>query len=386
MGHWRQATTPWRANELEACLEKGHEVYGTTGSLDDDPDPSDSLGEDWMSRLNDDRLVSSLSIPGTHDSAAYTTPWPFVSTQDLSIEKQLRVGIRYFDLRVGLRNDVPEMCHGLAFLGLKLSEVLKVMYAFLEKHPGEAIIVQIKQDRKPQKSTIHFAHAIFKQISQRRERWRTANTTPTLAELRGRIQLFRRYTGHTLGAYGINVSQWQDNPERPFTIYNRVQLITVQDHYSFSDPKTLPSLVDSKGGDVADLLERASCDPDPGHWYINFTSAFEVNLFFQITPRSIAVGGYYLLRWIDGMNARVEAYFQDRAGGKRYGILAMDFPELGATELISLIILSNFEREPIVGRRFWTALLYVFILALLVVLFLGRDYLWGALARFHHNL
>lgn len=359
---------------MEIDLEKGHGAVKAIENSYDDPDSPDLLGEEWMSRLSDDRLMSSLSIPGTHDSATYTTPWPFVSTQDLTIHQQLRSGIRYFDLRIGLRNNVPEMCHGVAFLGLKLSQVLEVMYKFLEEHPGEAIIVQIKQDRKPEKSTVHFSHAIALEVSQRRERWRTANTTPTLAELRGRIQLFRRFTGHSLFAYGIDVSQWQDNPATPFTIYNKAQLVTVQDHYSFSDPKTLPSLIESKGGDVANLLERAANDPDPGHWYVNFASAFEVNLFFQITPRSIAVGGYYLLRWIDGMNPRLEAYFQDRAGGKRYGIVAMDFPELGATELISLIILSNFER----GNNFWKQLSVMFIFLLLAslvfMLFFARNH------------
>lgn len=362
LSQWRRNEAR-KASQAHTSLEKGYEEVPDYESPTDDPE---SLGEYWMSRLDDERLMSSLSIPGTHDSAAYTSPWPFVSTQDLGILQQLNSGIRYFDLRVGLRNDVAEMCHGMAFLGLQLSEVLNTMYRFLEVHPGEAIIVQIKQDRKPQQSTVHFSHAIFKHISERRERWRTANTTPTLAELRGRIQLFRRYTGHSLFAYGIDVSQWQDNPQRPFTIYNKLQLVTVQDHYSFSDPKPLPSLVDSKGGDIATLLERAANDPDLGHWYINFTSAFEINLFFQIPPRSIAVGGYYLLRWIDGINARVEAYLQDRAGGRRFGIVAMDFPELGAAELISLIILSNFEK----GNSFRKLLPLAFCCLLLLLLLL----------------
>jgi 1-phosphatidylinositol phosphodiesterase len=316
--------------------------------------------------------MSSLSIPGTHDSAAYTSPWPFVSTQDMSFVQQLNSGIRYFDLRVGLRNDVAEMCHGLAFLGTRLSEVLNIMYEFLETHPREAIIVQIKQDRKPQESTVHFSQAIFQHISNRSERWRTANTTPTLAELRGKIQLFRRYTGHSLVAYGIDVTQWQDNPTEPFTIYNKLQLVTVQDHYSYSDPKPLPSLVESKGGDVAVLLDRASGNPDPAHWYINFMSAFEINLYFQIPPRNIAVGGYYLLRWIDGINARVQAYLQGRGGGKRFGIVAMDFPELGATELISLIILSNFERGNKLRKVLLLALLCCLLLSLVVALLFGR--------------
>lgn len=57
-----------------------------------------------MKNLNDSTDVSTLSIPGTHDSATYATPcYGFVKLsqcQVLSIKEQLSSGIRYLDIRI----------------------------------------------------------------------------------------------------------------------------------------------------------------------------------------------------------------------------------------------------------------------------------------------
>ena len=296
-----------------------------------------------MSYVEDETLLSAITIPGTHDSAAYTMSWPFVATQKLSIVQQLDAGIRYFDFRCGVRNDIVEMVHGITYLGLTLEQVLNTIYEWLEKHSSEALIIQIKRDQKERKSDVHFAHAIFQVLSKRSELWRTANTTPCIGDLRGRIQLFRRFVGHSLYAYGIDVSEWQDNPSDPFTIYtcSGVQL-TIQDHYAFPEPTTLPNLIAKKGGDVRGLLEHADNDSDDEHWYLNFTSAFEINVVYQLNPRQIAVGGWWFFRWKHGLNIRLRQYLKGLpVQRRRYGIVAMDFPEQGADEFISEKIISN---------------------------------------------
>jgi 1-phosphatidylinositol phosphodiesterase len=329
-------------------------------------------GATWMSHLPSSTPMSALTIPGTHDSSAYTYSWPFIATQTMDITTQLNAGIRYFDLRCGLRANTLEMVHGQALLGLTLDQVLADMYAFLAAHPSEALIAQIKRDRKDEKSTVHFAQAIANTISATPDHWRTANTTPLLGELRGRIQLFRRFEGSPTTqppspplpfAYGIDVSRWQDNPERPFTIAHPASnvALTIQDHYSFPSALSLPSLIARKGGDVSELLDWASksYNPDPDQrqhqqWFINFTSAFEFNLYYQITPREIAAGGYWAFRWEDGMNARLRNYLDSHTDDddddgsstkKRYGIIAMDFPEAGAKDLVMAVLRTNFEIE-----------------------------------------
>lgn len=323
----------------------------------------------WMSALDDDTLLSAITIPGTHDSAAYTVSWPFVATQKLSIVQQLDAGIRYFDFRCGVRNDIVEMVHGEAYLGLTLSNVLNAMYEWLAAHPSEALIAQIKRDRKEQKSAVDFAHAVSQVLARRSELWRTANTTPTISDLRGRIQLFRRFDGPSLYAYGIDVSEWQDNPLRPFTIctLSGVQL-TIQDHYAFPEPTSLPDVITTKGGDVRGLLERADHDKNNKNWYLNFTSAYEVNIVYQIPPRQIAVGGYWFFRWKHGLNIRLRQYLKELPTQKRrFGVMAMDFPEQGAEDLITALFMTNFERGT-AGSRLLRVVLIVILTAAVLLL------------------
>jgi len=326
-----------------------------------------------MSRLDDDILVSALTLPGTHDSAAYKTSWPFVQTQKLNILQQLDEGIRYFDFRCGIRDDIVEMVHGISVLGITLELVLDTMYLWLLAHSSEALIVQIKQDRKAERSTVHFSHAIAQLLDPKSERWRTANTTPTLGELRGKIQLFRRFEGPSLHAYGIDVTQWQDNPIRPFTIYAKEMRITIQDHYSFPDPEPLPDLIVKKGGDVSELLNQAATNQEAGHWYINFTSAFEFNVYYQIPPREIAVGGWWVFKWEDGINLRLRAFLRDHKGKRRFGIVAMDFPESGPNDLITALIRSNSKHE----RQAPSILRLAVVLILLSLFVVASSYVPG---------
>ena len=321
------------------------------------------LSHNWMSYLEDDTLLSAMTIPGTHDSAAYTVSLPFVATQKMNIVQQLDAGIRYFDFRCGVRSNQVEMVHGATYLGLKFEDVLNDMYEWLDTHTSEALIIQIKRDRKEKKSNVDFANAIFQVLAKRSEFWRTADTTPTIGELRGRIQLFRRFVEPELHEYGIDVSEWQDNPRDPFTLYtcSGVQL-TIQDHYAFPQATTLPSVIAKKGGNIAELLDRASSDNAAHNWYINFTSAFEINVLYQIPPREIAVGGWWLFRWKHGVNPRLRQTLKQAQGQRRrLGVVAMDFPEQGAEDLVSALYMTNFDSGSGYTTSRWLILLTIML-------------------------
>ena len=317
---------------------------------------SREAGLDWMAFVDDETPLSNLTIPGTHDSAAYTKSWPFVATQRMNILDQLNAGIRYFDLRCGILDDVVQMVHGPTLLDITLRTVLETMYTWLGAHSTEGLVVQIKRDRKDSGSTLDFPQAIFNLIQTQSDRWRTSNTVPTMGAIRGRIQLFRRFGGTTVQAYGLNVTEWQDNPDKPFTIVTRngVQ-ITIQDHYTFLNPESLPSLIAKKGADISELLQRAAADLNPCHWYLNFTSAYELNIYYQLPPRAIAVGGWWGFRWEEGINVRLRGYLREHGGSQmRYGIVAMDFPEIGTDGLIDTLIQTNFEPAK---NGFWKRLI-----------------------------
>ncbi|XDV40860.1 hypothetical protein PO909_009859, partial [Leuciscus waleckii] len=53
----------------------------------------------WMETLDNETLISTLTIPGSHDAMALYGG-PLAKCQAWSLEDQLKAGIRYFDLRV----------------------------------------------------------------------------------------------------------------------------------------------------------------------------------------------------------------------------------------------------------------------------------------------
>ena len=60
----------------------------------------------WMMALDDDASLNSISIPGTHDSGAlHSLAEISGKCQSLSIEEQLKIGVRFLDIRLQLVGD-----------------------------------------------------------------------------------------------------------------------------------------------------------------------------------------------------------------------------------------------------------------------------------------
>ena len=106
----------------------------------------DTKLNNWMQDIEDNRLVCKMSIPGTHDTGAYTgNGW--VKTQDKNIEQQLNSGIRFFDIRLVHQNGVLKLCHGSYIFDVTfVGDVLKTTAEFLKEHPSETVIMTIKRD------------------------------------------------------------------------------------------------------------------------------------------------------------------------------------------------------------------------------------------------
>ena len=67
---------------------------------------ADSDRSDWMAQLNDDATLKSLTIPGTHDSGALHSIAEISSKcQSLAIKDQLKIGVRFLDIRLQLVGD-----------------------------------------------------------------------------------------------------------------------------------------------------------------------------------------------------------------------------------------------------------------------------------------
>ncbi len=106
--------------------------------------------------------------------------------------------------------------------------------------------------------------------------------------------------------------------------------LTLPDHWQYSDPIPLATLVASKSGFVTTMLAKAE-QSVPEEWFLNFTSAVGDSARKSEVAEShwIAVGAHsgVLGAFVHGMNTVVRKGFPWGVR-RRYGVVAMDYPEL----------------------------------------------------------
>ena len=156
---------------------------------------------DWMANLDDEVLLSDITLPGTHDSATQYSELAFVTKcQALSISEQLQAGFRYLDIRLGDDgNGNLELYHGFTHCktgifgeNLGLEQVLADCYAFLESHPTETIVFCVKQEHGDL-PVGEFEVLLQTVIARDPGKWLLTDHVPTLGNARGKLVLMRRY-------------------------------------------------------------------------------------------------------------------------------------------------------------------------------------------------
>jgi 1-phosphatidylinositol phosphodiesterase len=316
----------------------------------------------WMKDIPDDTLMSNITIPGTHDSCAESNI-PFVRTQYLSITKQMEAGLRFLDLRLRVHDDGDLYCYhgGIAInlpFYLKFDKVMSDVFAFLEKSgtPTDSVLVSINNDDiSGKKPPSVFYNALQEHIdktprySDGQEKWITLRTTVTLGQARGKAILLRRcHPDPDLDPserIGIDLSGWLNNcPDFTLKTPDGV-VVTLQDKWQYSDVIPLAELIESKFGFVNNMLQKAAAGSTE-EWFLNFTSAVgdPVEKGEIAESHWIAVGAHsdVIGKFVPGMNTVTRRNFQWDMK-KRYGVIAMDYPELPKeSDLISWLIGTNF--------------------------------------------
>ncbi|MFM5081519.1 hypothetical protein ACEUBN_09275 [Aeromonas veronii] len=94
--------------------------------------PTSFENKSWMKRLSDHERIDSISIPGTHDSAALYGG-DIVETQSASITEQLNAGIRFLDIRLKHISNVFAIHHGPFFQKQFFGDVLNQVTCFYRK-------------------------------------------------------------------------------------------------------------------------------------------------------------------------------------------------------------------------------------------------------------
>ncbi|KAJ7041899.1 PLC-like phosphodiesterase [Mycena alexandri] len=299
--------------------------------------------DSWMKHLNGDLYMSQLSIPGTHDSAAITIV-PDTETQTMTISQQLNAGIRFFDLRCILFENELFMAHGF------LIQEMYNWFAVNSNHLFEALVVSIKREKPDEFSNIQFDEAVYDRIQSHSATWRIDDTIPTLGQLRGRIQLFRRYSlesNNSAFDIGLDASMWPDN-NVSFVIPVTNGTLVIEDHYNYDKVVGFLAVVANKTSIVKSALNAAIADPSPANWHISFSSATNNP---DHSPHAFATGGTQrsTIPWVyvPGLNQNLLGFVNPMllSGGQRpkIGTVLMDFPESpsGGSLIASIIDLNG---------------------------------------------
>lgn len=249
----------------------------------------------WMGELKDNTLVSSLSIPGTHNSPTCHVAPPSVRCQAVSPKEQLRNGVRFFDIRVQPQypNDRAKddliLVHSVFPISLTGSKYFRdLMHEvddFLKHNPSETLIISLKREGPGEHTDEQLGRIVHDHYARPESNWYTEPKIPTLGEVRGKVVLLRRFNiaqnlkeAHGGRGWGIDASAWADNCANATCASGQV---CIQDFYEVQETQNIGQKVKY----VTEHCERAgkTCYPFgvlPGPkatgahpFYINFLSA-----------------------------------------------------------------------------------------------------------------
>ncbi|KXX77432.1 1-phosphatidylinositol phosphodiesterase [Madurella mycetomatis] len=220
----------------------------------------------WMSTLPDHLPLSSLSIPGTHNSPTHHTALPSVRCQAVPVIDQLNNGVRFLDVRVScpqhprtrpslqlVHSAFPITINLFTARSKSLSALLDTLYTFLAAHPTETLLLSLKREGTGKGSDADLSQILLRHyIDADRDKWYTSPAIPRLSECRGRIVLVRRFQLHKpVRALGIDGSVWPDNAADGMC---RGGAIRIQDFYDVARSEDM----ERKLRYVQEGLERAA--------------------------------------------------------------------------------------------------------------------------------
>ncbi|KAM6065987.1 1-phosphatidylinositol phosphodiesterase-like [Chlamydotis macqueenii] len=266
-----------------------------SAAFDCTPQPA-ACCPDWMAGLPNALPLSRLSIPGTHDSLSLFGGRR-LRCQSWGLEAQLAAGVRFLDVRCKLARGELQVYHLCTFQWASLRGVLRRTLRFLRAHPGEAVLMRIKEELSifPQPGFATRLQRCLLEEGQGRV-W-CQEEVPTLGQVRGKIVVLEALAREVLGI--------------PY------------EQLSISDAWNVLSL-ERKWARVRRHLERAA-GGDPTTMHLTFCSGNGLFTCPEEVARFVNPRCYqHLRRW--------------RGQPVRWGVVIMDFPGAG---LLRLIVESN---------------------------------------------
>lgn len=186
---------------------------------------------DWMKDLSDSTIINEMSIPGTHNSAANHSMFDVSGKcQDMTILNQLKIGVRFLDIRLKLANNKFVLVHDFVNQNLYFKDVLDDINSFIEINKSEFLIISLKEDADPKNSDLVFEEELYQLLSKYNNIVFDNNLPKTLGEARGKIYILNRYSANNIGIQARE--GWKDS-----TSFELGSLY-VQDNYCIDNIET----------------------------------------------------------------------------------------------------------------------------------------------------
>ncbi len=230
----------------------------------------------WMDKLADTTSLAKVSLPGSHDSGSLKSMGGLAGKcQDAPISEQLKMGVRFFDIRLQLRSNSLHIVHGDIDQNTDFADTVREIDSFLDAHPSEFILLSVKEESKPSGATTTFEEALNTVSSKAfGERFYTESDLPAnVGEARGKAILLSRFANPTIG---INCFDgWADGgtPDKEclFALPNE---IFVQDHYKLN---STADKIDEVAYTLSAATVNATTEAVP--LFLNFFSGYMANGF-----------------------------------------------------------------------------------------------------------
>lgn len=223
---------------------------------------ADSDRSDWMAQLDDTAPLHTLTIPGTHDSGAlYSFGDVFGKCQTLTVADQLKIGVRFLDIRLQLVGDELKIVHSFVDQKTDFRDTMTDMVTFLREHPTEFLLVSIKEDAAPKRAEADFTERLEEMLLAYPDVVSPATVLPaTVGDARGKLHVIARYDGSTVGVPCRN--GWKDDAS--FVLND----MYIQDNYQIGNTGAkfydiLTAFEVASAGEYALVLNYTSCYLSP---------------------------------------------------------------------------------------------------------------------------